>query len=221
LDWSHGDSPTTTTLVSSGPSLGWAGHSTATDGRRGRREPASTSVAILYPTSTPPSSATSPEGSTRVATVSVAELIAHERAAIVWFTAVETIVAAIHVRPTNAKVMVMGYPSPTSDGSTPPPARWVCRPGPQARVELADAPCPTNPTSRPPNSAASTRSSPSASPVTLRESGVAQLTKSSRGRTYYGDRQIADRVMRRRRRRRGFLEAAADERGLALAATQG
>jgi hypothetical protein len=81
----------------------------------------------------------------------VAELIAHERAAIVWFTAVETIVAAIHVRPPNAKVMVMGYPSPTSDGSTPPPARWVCRPGPQARVELADAPCPTNPTSRPPN----------------------------------------------------------------------
>ena len=25
------------------------------------------------------------------------------------------------------------------------------KPGPQARVELADAPCPTNPTSRPPN----------------------------------------------------------------------
>ena len=25
------------------------------------------------------------------------------------------------------------------------------KPGPQARVDLADAPCPTNPTSRPPN----------------------------------------------------------------------
>jgi hypothetical protein len=37
--------------------------------------------------------------------------------------------------------------------------------------------------------------------------------------TYYGDRQIVDRVMRRRRRR-GFLELAADECGLALAATE-
>jgi hypothetical protein len=38
--------------------------------------------------------------------------------------------------------------------------------------------------------------------------------------TYYGDRQIVDRVMWRRRRRRGFLEVAADERGSALAATE-
>jgi hypothetical protein len=37
--------------------------------------------------------------------------------------------------------------------------------------------------------------------------------------TYYGDRQIVDRVMRRRRRR-GFLELAADECGVALAATE-
>jgi hypothetical protein len=38
--------------------------------------------------------------------------------------------------------------------------------------------------------------------------------------TYYGDRQIVDRVMRRRRGDWGSWEIAADERGLALAATE-
>jgi hypothetical protein len=164
----------------------------------------------------------------------VAELIAHERAAIVWFTAVKTIVAARF----NTTACQMGLqagrtrsagggwsalrpgrhhrrlrdlhelqaagprqghrgragrrragagradqqnlggrvvrkaagPDGTVDlegtfielrnsgggGSYEDAAVLLCvrlsgKPGPQARVELADAPCPTNPTSRPPN----------------------------------------------------------------------
>jgi hypothetical protein len=55
-------------------------------------------------------------------------LIAHEPTAIVWFIALKAILAAIHVWAPNAKVVLMGYPSSTPDDSTPPRARWVCRP---------------------------------------------------------------------------------------------
>jgi hypothetical protein len=50
------------------------------------------------------------------------------------------------------------------------------KPGPQAEVELADAPCPTNVTSKPPNFGSIDKIVTSASSVILRESGVAQLT---------------------------------------------
>jgi hypothetical protein len=43
------------------------------------------------------------------------------------------------VRAPNAKVLVMGYPSSTSDGSPPPPAKWVYRPAVPLRLVAGGA----------------------------------------------------------------------------------